>query len=214
MINNKQKYPKYNNQNNYQNQKHNNINNNNQLYQKNKSNNDINNNNPGMTNNNKNNYSFKSNNEHGNYIGSNKSMEQRQSFLCLNIKFGDKTSKNIIINKWDESQSVLDELLKEGKIKTEREKKMIMEKINKIYELVGRKKIYDMGIKAYTYKNLCEIHHKLNYQNITQEKKLVKNKLQVMKKNKSFDTLENIFKDDKKLKLENVRNVGSLNITF
>ena len=213
MINNKQKYPKYNNQNNYQNQKHNNINSNNQLYQKNKSNNDINNNNPNMSNN-KNNYSFKSSNEHGNYIGSNKSMEQRQSFLCLNIKFGDKTSKNIIINKWDESQSVLDELVKEGKIKTEREKKMIMEKINKIYELVGRKKIYDMGIKAYTYKNLCEIHHKLNYQNFTQEKKLVKNKLQVMKKNKSFDTFENIFKDDKKLKLENVRNVGSLNITF
>ena len=212
MINNKQKYPKYNNPNSYQNQKHNNINNNNQMYQKNKSNNDINNNNQNMPNNK--NYGFKSGNEHGNYIGSNKSMEQRQSFLCLNIKFGDKTRKNIIINKWDESQSVLDELLKEGKIRTEREKKMILEKINKIYELVGRKKIYDLGIKAYTYKNLCEIHHKLNYQNLTQERKLIKNKLQVIKKNKSFETFENIFDDDKKLKLENVRNVGSLNITF
>ena len=211
MINNKQKYQKYNNQNNYQNQKHNNINNNNQIYQKNKSNNDINNN-PNMPNNK--NYGFKAGNEHGNYIGSNKSMEQRQSFLCLNIKFGDKTSKNIIINKWDESQSVLDELLKEGKIKTEREKKMILEKINKIYELVGRKKIYDLGIKAYTYKNLCEIQSKLNYQNSTQERKLIKNEFQVMKKNKSFETLKNIFKDEKKLKLENVRNVGSLNITF
>ena len=212
MINNKQKYPKYNNPNSYQNQKHNNINNNNQMYQKNKSNNDINNNNQNMPNNK--NYGFKSGNEHGNYIGSNKTMEQRQSFLCLNIKFGDKTRKNIIINKWDESQSVLDELLKEGKIRTEREKKMILEKINKIYELVGRKKIYDLGIKAYTYKNLCEIHHKLNYQNLTQERKLIKNKLQVIKKNKSFETFENIFDDDKKLKLENVRNVGSLNITF
>ena len=102
----------------------------------------------------------------------------------------------------------------EGKIRTEREKKMILEKINKIYELVGRKKIYDMGIKAYTFKNLCEIHHKLNYQNLTQERKLVKNKLQVMKKNKSFEKFETIFDDDKKLKLEDVRNVGSLNITF
>ena len=213
MINNKQKYQKYSSQNNYPNQKHNNINNNNQMFQKNKSNNDINNNNPNLPNNK--NYGFKAGNEHGNYIGSNKAIDQqKQSFLCLNIKFGDKTSKNIVINKWDESQSVLDELIKEGKIRTEREKKMILEKINKIYELVGRKKIYDMGIKAYTFKNLCEIHHKLNYQNLTQERKLVKNKLQVMKKNKSFEKFETIFDDDKKLKLENVRNVGSLNITF
>ena len=213
MINNKQKYQKYTNQNNYPNQKHNNINNNNQMFQKNKSNNDINNNNPNLPNNK--NYGFKAGNEHGNYIGSNKAIDQqKQSFLCLNIKFGDKTSKNIVINKWDESQSVLDELIKEGKIRTEREKKMILEKINKIYELVGRKKIYDMGIKAYTFKNLCEIHHKLNYQNLTRERKLVKNKLQVMKKNKSFEKFETIFDDDKKLKLENVRNVGSLNITF
>ena len=213
MINNKQKYQKYSSQNNYPNQKHNNINNNNQMFQKNKSNNDINNNNPNLPNNK--NYGFKAGNEHGNYIGSNKAIDQqKQSFLCLNIKFGDKTSKNIVINKWDESQSVLDELIKEGKIRTEREKKMILEKINKIYELVGRKKIYDMGIKAYTFKNLCEIHHKLNYQNLTQEIKLVKNKLQVMKKNKSFEKFETIFDDDKKLKLENVRNVGSLNITF
>ena len=213
MINNKQKYQKYSSQNNYPNQKHNNINNNNQMFQKNKSNNDINNNNPNLPNNK--NYGFKAGNEHGNYIGSNKAIDQqKQSFLCLNIKFGDKTSKNIVINKWDESQSVLDELIKEGKIRTEREKKMILEKINKIYELVGRKKIYDMGIKAYTFKNLCEIHHKLNYQNLTQESKLVKNKLQVMKKNKSFEKFETIFDDDKKLKLEDVRNVGSLNITF
>ncbi len=49
---------------------------------------------------------------------------------------------------------------------------------------------------------------------MTQERKLVKNKLQVMKKNKSFEKFETIFDDDKKLKLENVRNVGSLNITF
>ena len=210
MINNKQKYPKYN-QNSYQNQKHNNMNNN-QMYQKNKNNSDMNNN-LNMTNNK--NYGYKPGTDHGNFIGSNKSMDQpKQSFLCLNIKFTDKTSKNILINKWDESQSVLDELLREGKIKTEREKKMILEKINKIYELVGRKKIYDMGIKAYTYKNLCEIHHKLNYQNVNQERKMLKNRFQVMKKNKSFEKYENILDDDKKLKLENVRNVGSLNITF
>jgi hypothetical protein len=43
---------------------------------------------------------------------------------------------------------------------------------------------------------------------------MIKNKFKVMKKNKSFEKFENILDDDKKLKLENVRNVGSLNITF
>ena len=61
---------------------------------------------------------------------------------------------------------------------------------------------------------MCEIHHKLNYENFNAEKRMIKNKFKVMKKNKSFEKFENILDDDKKLKLENVRNVGSLNITF
>ena len=217
MINNKQKYQKYN-PNTYQNQKHNNMGNN-QLYQKNKNNiinnTDMNNPNTNLNMTNNKNYGFKSGLEHGNFLGSNKSMEQpKQSFLCVNIKFNDKSTKTIVIKNWNESQAILDDLLREGKIKSEREKKLIYEKINKIYELVGKKKIYEFGIKSSTYKNLCEIHHKLNYENFNAEKRMIKYKFKVMKKNKSFEKFENILDDDKKLKLENVRNVGSLNITF
>jgi hypothetical protein len=217
MINNKQKFQKYN-PNTYLNQKHNNIGNN-QLYQKNKNNilnnNDINNPNINLNMTNNKNFGFKSGLEHGNFLGSNKSMDQpKQSFLCLNIKFSDKSTKTINIKKWNESQNILDDLLREGKIKSEREKKLIFEKINKIYELVGKKKIFELRIKPSTYKNLCEIHHKLNYENFNEQKKMIKKKFKVMKKNKSFEKFENIFDDDKKLKLENVRNVGSLNLTF
>jgi hypothetical protein len=217
MINNKQKFQKYN-PNTYLNQKHNNIGNN-QLYQKNKNNilnnNDINNPNINLNMTNNKNFGFKSGLEHGNFLGSNKSMDQpKQSFLCLNIKFGDKSTKTINIKNWNESQNILDDLLREGKIKSEREKKLIFEKINKIYELVGKKKIFELRIKPSTYKNLCEIHHKLNYENFNEQKRMIKKKFKVMKKNKSFEKFENIFDDDKKLKLENVRNVGSLNLTF
>jgi hypothetical protein len=217
MINNKQKFQKYN-PNTYLNQKHNNIGNN-QLYQKNKNNilnnNDINNPNINLNMTNNKNFGFKSGLEHGNFLGSNKSMDQpKQSFLCLNIKFSDKSTKTINIKNWNESQNILDDLLREGKIKSEREKKLIFEKINKIYELVGKKKIFELRIKPSTYKNLCEIHHKLNYENFNEQKRMIKKKFKVMKKNKSFEKFENIFDDDKKLKLENVRNVGSLNLTF
>lgn len=125
MINNKQKYPKYN-PNTYQNQKHNNMGNN-QLYQKNKNNiinnTDMNNPNTNLNMTNNKNYGFKSGLEHGNFLGSNKSMEQpKQSFLCVNIKFNDKSTKTIVIKNWNESQAILDDLLREGKIKSEREK--------------------------------------------------------------------------------------------
>ena len=44
-------------------------------------------------------------------------------FYFLILYFEIKRVNNILINKWDESQSVLEELIKEGKIRTEREKK-------------------------------------------------------------------------------------------
>ena len=44
-------------------------------------------------------------------------------FYVLILNFEIKRVNNILINKWDESQSVLEELIKEGKIRTEREKK-------------------------------------------------------------------------------------------
>ena len=44
-------------------------------------------------------------------------------FYVLILNFEIKRVNNILINKWDESQSVLEELIKEGKIRTKREKK-------------------------------------------------------------------------------------------
>ena len=44
-------------------------------------------------------------------------------FYVLILNFEIKRVNNILINKWDESQSMLEELIKEGKIRTEREKK-------------------------------------------------------------------------------------------
>ena len=223
MMNNKQKYQKFN-PNTYQVQKHNNTMNNNQLYPKNKNNalnsGEINNNILGNNinlNNNKN-FGLKSGNEN-NILGSNKSnfsmggnAQAKQFILCLNIKLSDKTTKTIKIKNWNECPSILDELKTEGKINNDKEKKLIQEKISKTYELT--KKIFEFGIKNYTYKNLCEIYHKLNYVNNNPEKKMNKKKIQVCKRNKSYKELEDVLNDEKKLKLENVRNVGSLNITF
>ena len=88
-----------------------------------------------------------------------------------------------------------------------------MDKITKTYELLLTGKIYEFGIKNSTYKNLCEIYHKLNYENNNQGRKMMNNRLRFMKKNKSFKEFD-ILTDEKKLTMDNVRNVGLLNITF
>ena len=222
MVNNKQKYQKYN-QNAYQGQKHNNMNNN-QMFQKNKNvqnSNDINNNNL-LNNNIDNNKSFglKSANDN-NFTNSNKSnfsmggnTQIKNYILSLNIKLRDKTTRTIKIKSLNDCSNILEELRKEGKITNEKEKKLIMDKINKTYELLLTGKIYEFGIRNSTYKNLCEIYHKLNYENNNQGRKAMNNKIRFMKKNKSLKELNDILNDEKKLTMDNVRNVGSLNITF
>ena len=222
MVNNKQKYQKYN-QNAYQGQKHNNMNNN-QMFQKNKNvqnTNDMNNNNL-LNNNIDNNKSFglKSANDN-NFTNSNKSnfsmggnTQIKNYILSLNIKLRDKTTRTIKIKSLNDCSNILEELRKEGKITNEREKKLIMDKINKTYELLLTGKIYEFGIRNSTYKNLCEIYHKLNYENNNQGRKAMNNKIRFMKKNKSLKELNDILNDEKKLTMDNVRNVGSLNITF
>ena len=222
MVNNKQKYQKYN-QNLYQGQKHNNMNNN-QMFQKNKNvqnSNDMNNNNL-LNNNIENNKSFglKSANDN-NFTNSNKSnfsmggnTQIKNYILSLNIKLRDKTTKTIKIKSLNDCSNILEELRKEGKITNEKEKKLIMDKINKTYELLLTGKIYEFGIRNSTYKNLCEIYHKLNYENNNQGRKAMNNKIRFMKKNKSLKELNDILNDEKKLTMDNVRNVGSLNITF
>ena len=222
MVNNKQKYQKYN-QNIYQGQKHNNMNNN-QMFQKNKNvqnSNDINNNNL-LNNNIDNNKSFglKSANDN-NFTNSNKSnfsmggnTQIKNYILSLNIKLRDKTTKTIKIKSLNDCSNILEELRKEGKITNEKEKKLIMDKINKTYELLLTGKIYEFGIRNSTYKNLCEIYHKLNYENNNLGRKAMNNKIRFMKKNKSLKELNDILNDEKKLTMDNVRNVGSLNITF
>ena len=40
------------------------------------------------------------------------------------------------------------------------------------------------------------------------------NKLQFLRKNKSFKEISDILDEEKKLTFDNVRNVGSLNVTF
>ena len=220
---NKKNYQKFN-TNTFQVQKHNNTINNNQIFQKNKNNvlnsGEINNNllNNNINLNNNKNFGLKSGNEN-NILGSNKSnfsmggsTQAKQFILCLNIKLGDKSTKTIKIKNWNECPTILDELKTEGKINNDKEKKLIQEKISKTYELT--KKIFEFGIKNYTYKNLCEIYHKLNYENNNPEKKMIKKKFKVFKRNKSFKEFEDVLNDEKKLKLEHVRNVGSLNITF
>ena len=222
MVNNKQKYQKYN-QNAYQGQKHNNMNNN-QMFQKNKNvqnTNDMNNNNL-LNNNIDNNKSFglKSANDN-NFTNSNKSnfsmggnTQIKNYILSLNIKLRDKTTRTIKIKSLNDCSNILEELRKEGKITNEREKKLIMDKINKTYELLLTGKIYEFGIRNSTYKNLCEIYHKLNYENNNKGRKAMNNKIRFMKKNKSLKELNDILNDEKKLTMDNVRNVGSLNITF
>ena len=223
MVNNKQKYQKYN-QNAYQGQKHNNMNNN-QMFQKNKNvqnSNDMNNNNLLNNNIDNNNKSFglKSGNDN-NFTNSNKSnfsmggnTQIKNYILSLNIKLRDKTTKTIKIKSLNDCSNILEELRKEGKITNEKEKKLIMDKINKTYELLLTGKIYEFGIRNSTYKNLCEIYHKLNYENNNQGRKAMNNKIRFMKKNKSLKELNDILNDEKKLTMDNVRNVGSLNITF
>ena len=222
MVNNKQKYQKYN-QNAYQGQKHNNMNNN-QMFQKNKNvqnSNDMNNNNL-LNNNIDSNKSFglKSGNDN-NFTNSNKSnfsmggnTQIKNYILSLNIKLRDKTTRTIKIKSLNDCSNILEELRKEGKITNEREKKLIMDKINKTYELLLTGKIYEFGIRNSTYKNLCEIYHKLNYENNNKGRKAMNNKIRFMKKNKSLKELNDILNDEKKLTMDNVRNVGSLNITF
>ena len=222
MVNNKQKYQKYN-QNAYQGQKHNNMNNN-QMFQKNKNvqnSNDMNNNNLLNINidNNKS-FGLKSGNDN-NFTNSNKSnfsmggnTQIKNYILSLNIKLRDKTTRTIKIKSLNDCSNILEELRKEGKITNEKEKKLIMDKINKTYELLLTGKIYEFGIRNSTYKNLCEIYHKLNYENNNQGRKAMNNKIRFMKKNKSLKELNDILNDEKKLTMDNVRNVGSLNITF
>ena len=222
MINNKQKYQKYN-PGTYQVQKHNNINNtNNQMFQKNKNvltNSDMNNN---LMNNNLNNKNFglKPGNEN-NLTGSNKSNpslgpnnQVKQYILCLNIKLGDNSTKTVKIKNSMEFNSIYEELKVEGKNISDKEKEIIKGKIDAAIRLLYKKKIYELSINNYTYKNLCEIYHKLNYENNSQERKIMNNKLQFLRKNKSFKEISDILDEEKKLTFDNVRNVGSLNVTF
>ena len=89
------------------------------------------------------NKTFKTGNDNNNFMGAKKmnynlegNNQNKQYILCINIKFGDKEIKTINIKNLKESQSILDELVKDGKIRNEKEKRLIMDKINKTYELI------------------------------------------------------------------------------
>jgi hypothetical protein len=206
--NNKKNYPKYNNNINnmnpnnpyqmqkFQNNNMNNINNsNNQMFIKNKINNDINN---GVINNNLKNY-----NSVMDKTGFNTNLKNQQNhyILSLNLKLSNNETRKINIKSLNECPSILDSLNLDDKAK-----KLIRDKINKTYELF--RKIYEFGIKNYSYKNLADIYHQINHENKFNKK------INFIKRNKSYELKNRISLKEKKLNLDEVRNIGDLNITM
>ena len=215
--NNKAKYMRYNLNTNPNPKYMNNSIDNNPMFIKNKDNNNINNPNDMNNNNLAKNFTLKTPNDMNNYNKSNLNMgnlnQLKQYILCLNIKIDSDTTKQIVIKSLNECPSILDSLKDGNKGMNEKVKKLIQEKINKSYEIL--RKIYEFGIKNYTYKNLCEIHHQMNYEKGKYRRKNEnKEKVFILKKNKSFQDINKFFESEKKLVLENVRNVGALNISF
>ena len=139
--------------------------------------------------------------------------QQKQYILCLDIKIDNNTTKTINIKNLNECPSLLENLKIEGNIINDKVKKLIQEKINKAYELLTRK-IYELGIKNYTYKNLCEIYHQIIYENNRKRKNNNNEKVNILKRNKSYKETNKMLENEKKLVLDNVRNIGALNITF
>ena len=166
----------------------------------------IDDNNNNLINNNifKNNINSNGINPNGNILRSNKS--QKQYLLSLCLKFGNKDTEILNFKTLKDTNGILQKV-KEKRNLNEKVVKLIQMKINKAVQII--KQIYELNLNKYTYKNLANINYQIINNKHGKEREDIK-----INRSKSSKEINKLYGDEMKVKMNDVKQVEMLNISY
>ena len=156
--------------------------------------------------NNNNNYNNNGQNLNGNLLRSNKS--QKQYLLSLCLKFGNKDTEILNFKTLKDTNGILKKV-KEKRNLNDKIVKLIQMKINKAVQII--KQIYDLNLNKYTYKNLANINYQMT--NINHGKERERKDIKI-NRSKSSKAINKLYGDEMKIKMNDVKPVEMLNISY
>jgi hypothetical protein len=171
-----------------------------------KQNNGIDDNNNNLINNNifKNNINSNGINPNGNILRSNKS--QKQYLLSLCLKFGNKDTEILNFKTLKDTNGILQKV-KEKRNLNDKVVKLIQMKINKAVQII--KQIYELNLNKYTYKNLANINYQITNSKHEKGREHIK-----INRSKSSKEINKFYGEEMKVKMNDVKQVEMLNISY
>jgi len=156
--------------------------------------------------NNNNNYNNNGQNLNGNMLRSNKS--QKQYLLSLCLKFGNKDKEILNFKTLKDTNGILQKV-KEKRNLNDKIVKLIQMKINKAVQII--KQVYDLNLNKYTYKNLANINYQMT--NINHGKERERKDIKIYR-SKSSKAINKLYGDEMKIRINDVKQVEMLNISY
>jgi len=156
--------------------------------------------------NNNNNYNNNGQNPNGNMLRSNKS--QKQYLLSLCLKFGNKDKEILNFKTLKDTNGILQKV-KEKRNLNDKIVKLIQMKINKAVQII--KQVYDLNLNKYTYKNLANINYQMT--NINHGKERERKDIKIYR-SKSSKAINKLYGDEMKIRINDIKQVEMLNISY
>ena len=156
--------------------------------------------------NNSNNINNIGQNLNGNILRSNKS--QKQYLLSLCLKFGNKDTEILNFKTLKDTNGILQKV-KEKRNLNDKVVKLIQMKINKAVQII--KQIYDLNLNKYTYKNLANINYQMTNSKHGNERE--REDIKINRSNSS-KAINKLYGDEMKVKMNDVKQVENLNISY
>ena len=156
--------------------------------------------------NNNNNYNNNGQNLNGNMLRSNKS--QKQYLLSLCLKFGNKDKEILNFKTLKDTNGILQKV-KEKRNLNDKIVKLIQMKINKAVQII--KQVYDLNLNKYTYKNLANINYQMT--NINHGKERERKDIKIYR-SKSSKAINKLYGDEMKIRINDIKQVEMLNISY
>ena len=156
--------------------------------------------------NNSNNINNIGQNLNGNILRSNKS--QKQYLLSLCLKFGNKDTEILNFKTLKDTNGILQKV-KEKRNLNDKVVKLIQMKINKAVQII--KQIYDLNLNKYTYKNLANINYQMTNSKHGNERE--REDIKINRSNSS-KAINKLYGDEMKVKMNDIKQVEMLNISY
>ena len=145
-------------------------------------------------------------NLNGNILRNNKS--QKQYLLSLCLKFGNKDTEILNFKTLKDTNGILQKV-KEKRNLNDKVVKLIQMKINKAVQII--KQIYDLNLNKYTYKNLANINYQMTNSKHGNERE--REDIKINRSNSS-KAINKLYGDEMKVKMNDVKQVENLNISY